>query len=123
MPNVLTTQSTVSCGLLGVALPNTHQGTVRVQSMAKLKVAGASVLLKASIENMTITDCKTPVPPHNSPCQLVSAVSDGESTKLKVDGNPVILETLKGSTNGIVTDVTPQKLLAGVASLDKLSSV
>jgi hypothetical protein len=116
MPNVLTTHSTVRCG---------HgPGLVLVQSQAKLAVGGGPVLLRASIADQTVmvSGCKPPTT-NDKPCLHVSEVSAGISAKLKVDGQPVILETLKGSTDGTVGGTTPQRLLSGVANQGRLSSL
>ncbi len=119
MPRVLTMPNTVVCG---------HSGTVAIASAAKLKVNGQSVLLNSSIVSKPVAGCTTTPASDNSgptaiPCTLVSGVSAGESVKLKVGGNAVMLETLRGSTNGMVAKVTPQTSLAGSPNQNKLNSV
>jgi hypothetical protein len=96
MPNVLTLASSVQCG---------HSGTVQTISGAKLEVDGQAVLLASSIEQKAIPPlaCSILNDPQNTGahgCLLVNAVTDGRSTKLFVGSDPVILESLKGETDG-----------------------
>jgi hypothetical protein len=119
MPNVLTMASTVTCG---------HAGKVTVASTAKLTVNGSPLLLKSSIAGKPVATCATPPAadasgPTAKPCTLVATVSLGEAMKLTVGGQPVMLDTLKGETDGMVTKETPQKLLAAQAGQVKLSTV
>ena len=79
MPGVLTTSSSVSCVQGGKVSPLT--------SSAKLKVGGDAVLLKNQVSSWTVTGCGNT----NSPCATVSAPTAGVSTKLKVQGSPVLL--------------------------------
>jgi len=119
MPNVLTTESTVTCGHLA----GNPTGKVKTNSSAKLKVNGNSVLLESSIDGQSISGCGIVLKndpssgnPLDMPCTQVSvvpppisklpsgtppAITDGRSTKLKVGGKPVMLGTLKGQTNGM----------------------
>jgi hypothetical protein len=122
MPFVLTTASTVTC---------THNGKVNVEGAKKLKVGGNAVLLEAGIDAKSISGCVTqdldvsgvpktrqcqhvasisraaPVPP---PPPLPPAITAGKATKLKVNGMPVMLDTLKGLTDGL--DAAPPTMLA-----------
>jgi len=118
MPNVLTIRSVVSCG---------HGGTVAVQGTAKLAVAGAPVLLAAGVKEQAIDHCGTkpasdPSGPTAIPCHKVLDVNGGGATKLTVDRQPVLLDTLQGATDGMVAKVTPQLLLPAQANQTKLSS-
>lgn len=117
MAGVLTVGSDVTCG---------HQGTVTVTSSAKLSVSGNPVLLKAGIANQPVTGCAivpTVAPaPISTKCLLVTSVDGGEATKLTAGGSPVVLETLKGETNGMLANVTPQMLLSGTAAQSKLTA-
>lgn len=118
MPNVLTTQSTVACG---------HGGTAAVVSSAKLAVNGMPVLLEAGVAGATIGACgTTPAAdasgPTAAPCSAVSTVDSGRAAKLTVDGAPVLLDSLTGSTNGMVAKLTPQTLLTATAGQQKLSA-
>jgi len=125
MPYVLTTSSSVQCG---------HSGKVAVESLAKLQVNSSPILLKGSIEGKPITGCKTPSTSDtsgltNQQCDQVSSVPPGpgvilgEATKLKVGGQPVMLDTLTGKTNGMVGKVTPQPLLSAMANQSKLMTI
>src|SRR6266568_4191871 len=99
MSGVLTTSSNVTCG---------HNGKVQTSSSTKLTVNGQAVLLKSSIASMSIPDCST-IPasdtsgPTAKPCTTVSSVDNGEATKLTAGGSAVMLETLAGQTDGMVT--------------------
>jgi hypothetical protein len=113
----LTTASTVTCG---------HSpGIVQTTSLAKLKVGGQPVLLRSSIDGAAVTLCGTtpasdPSGVTAKPCTAVSGVSAGASLKLKTGGKAVVLDTLAGSTDGMVAKVTPQMALAAVANQSKL---
>jgi hypothetical protein len=118
MAGVLITNSTVTCG---------HSGNVTVTSTQKLKVSNSPVLVKASIESKSIPDCATTPAtdasgPTAKPCKTVSSVSSGEATKLKVNGQAVMLDTLSGTTDGMVTKTTPQMLLSATAGQTKLTA-
>lgn len=120
MAGVLITNSTVTCG---------HSGNVTVTSTQKLKVGNNPVLVKASIQGKSIPDCKT-IAPANDPsgtqtgqkCTTVSSVGSGEATKLKVNGQAVMLDTLSGTTDGMVAKITPQTLLSATAGQTKLTA-
>jgi hypothetical protein len=120
MAGVLTTASNVTCG---------HSGSVNTSSSAKLTVGGKSVLLKSSIEGKTVGSCSTQpsTDPSGAPqdvkCLTVSGVTAGEATKLTAGGSPVVLDTLAGSTDGMVAKTTPQQLLSATADQGKLSAV
>jgi hypothetical protein len=119
MAGVLVTNSTVTCG---------HSGNVTVTSTQKLKVSNSPVLIKTSIENQSIPDCLTAPAsdasgPTAKPCKTVSSVGSGEATKLKVNGQAVMLDTLSGATDGMVTKVTPQLLLSATAGHTKLTAI
>jgi hypothetical protein len=118
MPNVLTTTSTVLCGHGG-------SGAVQVQSDAKLKLNGARVLLMAGIKDQPINPvlCGIPVPPAaNKKCTKASSVFAGLATKLKVGDLPVVLETVRGGTDGTIGGAV-QLLMAAVPAPVKLRSV
>src|SRR5688500_16608221 len=107
---VLSTGHTVSCG---------HEGTVAVQSTAKLTVAGAPVLVRAGISGKPVAQCRTQPKsdasgPIDVPCTSVSAVTAGDATKLTAGGVPVVLASLAGATNGLVAK-QPQNKLGGDA--------
>lgn len=119
MSNVLTMASDVTCG---------HKGKVTVASIAKLTVNGNPVLLSNSIADKLVASCATPPAadpsgPTAKPCTSVTGISAGEATKLTVGGQPVMLDTLKGETDGMVAKTTPQTFLAAIAGQVKLSTV
>lgn len=119
MPGVITVGSNVTCG---------HAGTVATTGQAKLTINGNQVLLKDGILGKDVSSCATVAAadvsgPTAKPCLKVSAVNSGEATKLTIDGRPVMLETLAGTTDGMVTKVTPQPLLAAMANQMKLTAV
>lgn len=142
MPKVLTTSSNVNCGHAPPAAPQTP-GKVQTESTAKLKVNGDPVLLESSIAGKSISGCGTLATKDSTgmdidmPCKKVSAVPQivpvqpdpappaitaGWSTKLKVGGNPVMLDTLAGMTDGMVGKVTPLTLLSGKDNTSKLTA-
>lgn len=120
MAGVLITSSTITCG---------HSGNVTVTSTQKLKVSNNPVLVKARIEGKTVSGCATPEPandPSGTPtgrkCTSVSSVSKGWATKLKVNNQAVMLDTLSGTTGGMVAKTTPQRLLSATAGQTKLTA-
>jgi hypothetical protein len=118
MPSVLTMLSTVTCGH---TLPG-KPGKVQTQSQAKLKVNGSPVLLQTSINGKPVAECGISEATGYAPCRNVLAVSAGAALKLKVSTDPVMLDTLQGSTDGMLAGA-PQTLLAGVANQSKLQAV
>jgi hypothetical protein len=115
MPKVLTTGSNVTCG---------HEGTVATSSTAKLKINGQPVLLQEGIVGKTVENCLTPTVsnPTSSPCASVSSVDKGNATKLTGGGNAVMLETLTGGTNGVVSG-NAQTFLSATAGQSKLTTI
>jgi len=139
MPKVLTVEpgSVVNCG---------HEpGKVKTESSAKLAVNGSRVLLESSIDGKSVVDCgiepasdpggcvavtctkvstiPATVPEPPQPADSPSAITAGRAAKLTVGGSPVILETLKGMTNGMQARVSPQTLLSATASQNKLTAI
>ena len=118
MAKVLTTASTISCG---------HELSINhAQSQAMLQVNGNPVLLPDNVNGLTIppAQCFTTVTvnPPSKKCTKAT-MTTGSATKLKVKGQPVVLDTLAGQTDGQVLGVTPQLLLkATAAATDKLSA-
>jgi hypothetical protein len=120
MAKVLTRSSSVTCG---------HgSGAVSTTGQAKLAVSGSGVLVKAGVKGKSVSaSCSTmPASDSSGPtakkCTQVSDVTAGESTKLFVAGKPVLLETLKGKTDGMVGKVTPQTTLTASAGQNKLTA-
>ena len=123
---VLTKASSVECG--HPPGPPGPPGLVTTVSAAKLKVTQQSVLLEDSIARQGITGCKTTPKadssgPIDTTCTQVSAVTEGRANKLKVGGAPVILETLKGTSDGMVSKKIPQDLATPKANQNKLNAV
>lgn len=120
MAAVLTENSNVTCG---------HTGSASTSGVSKLTVNGHPVLLESGIANKTVNNCVTPTAsdssmrPTDKPCTLVSSVTGGAAAKLKVKGQPVMLDTLAGSTDGMVGGVTPQNLLSATAAQTKLTAI
>jgi hypothetical protein len=92
MAYVLTVSSTVKCA---------HGGSVSLSSSAKLSVGGKKVVLMSGVQGAPISGCPTP-DDTNTPstkCRTV-VTANGTSTKLKVGGQPVVLDSLSGTTDG-----------------------
>lgn len=112
MGSPLTIASDVECG---------HKGVVEVTSSVKLTVNGSPVLLEASVASMPVTPgtCATQQTSTTSPCKTVTSVLPPSlATKLTVGGKPVVLDSLKGLTDG----VPPGGLLA-TAGQSKLTAI
>lgn len=107
---VLTAMSTVQCG---------HGGSVLLgKGAARLLVLGKPVLLKRDVEGRDIgQDCGTKPSATTAPCTKVLSVTQGLSTKLRVDGEGVLLEDLQGTTTG-----APMGLLAASSGQSKLKA-
>jgi len=87
MPKVLTMESTTQCGPAAA----THGGDIAKASDAKLTVNGQAVLTKDSVLNKTVSGCQTVVSQTVAKCTSVAAVISQESTKLTVNGKPVLV--------------------------------
>ena len=94
-PKVLTTASVLTCG-------HTPPGTLVLTSTQKLAVSGAPVLTKAGLG--AIGPGCTPKKQGDSPCTKVASVESGGASKLHVAKEPVLLSSLGGVTNGVITD-------------------
>ena len=92
MPHAITEQSTVEC---------IHKGTVKkVAGQSKLKVSGALVLVDGDLSGAGITLCQNVPPPAGRvACSTATPTPGGVSSRLKVNGKGVLLDTLKGLTN------------------------
>ncbi len=118
MPGVLTLNSSVTCG---------HSGTVQTTSSTKLTVDGAKVLLLSGISGKGINGCLTVNSVDGNtikddPCGSVVAAIPGESSKLTAGGTPVAVDTLSGTTDGILNKTTPVTGLSGSADQTKLAA-
>ena len=114
MGAVLTKDSSVSC---------LHAGTVQIVSMSPLRVKGAAVLVEESIKGRNIDGCTTPPSSTNQKCLIVTRILGGSAQKLKVNGQPVMLQTLAGETNGIVGGVPQQPLAPAQAKQNLLRAI
>lgn len=93
MPAVLTTASTLQC---------VHGGTITANaSSSALTVGGSPVLVQADLASATIAGCtNTNASAGQVPCVAITSVAAGVSTTLKVAGQPAMLATARGLTNG-----------------------
>jgi hypothetical protein len=102
-----------------------HSGQVQTSSTERLRVNGNAVLVGKSINGMRIDGCKTISDPDKGdiPCQQVTGVLTGFAKKLKVNDQPVVLETSVGwgQTTGTVK-FAPQPLAASVAGQTRLQA-
>jgi len=97
MSNVLTTGSVINC-------PHPPGQLQFTGVNHKLKVQGNPVLLKTDIQQAAVNSCTNiPPPGTRKQCTKVSSVIQGEATKLKVGGVPVMLNTLVATTDGLPT--------------------
>ena len=91
MPNVITEASIVTC---------IHQAPVQLKaSQHKLTVDGHAVILQRDLVGALVDKC-----PNTGgaliPCTRITSIGSGISIDLVVDGEPVMLETARGLTNG-----------------------
>jgi hypothetical protein len=117
--DALTTASSVTC---------MHGGGVATSSDAKLTVGPAKdpVLLQSGVVGKAFK-AESPCPIQDNPnagtkqCAHVTAVTGGTSSKLRVGGQPVLLASLTGTTDGLPPPPPPASQLgpavAGQATL------
>lgn len=116
--DALTTASSVTCS---------HGGVVATSSDAKLTVGAAkdAVLLPAGVAGKSFK-AESPCPivdslPGTKHCTNVAIVTGGTSSKLRVGGEPVLLASLTGMTDGLPPPPPPASQLgravAGQATL------
>jgi hypothetical protein len=90
MPHVLTEDSVVKC---------IHGGQVQFQaSQTKLKVDGKAVIVQSDVLVSTVSNCPN-TNAGQTPCLKVTSIIAGLSSNLRVDDQPVMLETARGLTN------------------------
>jgi hypothetical protein len=79
-----------------------HGGTVQLRaSQQRLKVDGQAVLVQGDLMGATVSGCPNNNPAAGqTPCLSITAIIGGIATTLAVNGQPVLLETAKGLTNG-----------------------
>jgi hypothetical protein len=101
MPLVLTEKSSLACA---------NQGTVLLTAtQSKLTVAGAKVLVTGDLASAPISRCMIvptgpPPLPVSTKCLAIMSVVGGVSAKLKVAGKGVLLETVQGTTSGLLAN-------------------
>jgi len=96
MSLVLTEKSSLVCA---------NQGAVRLNAtQSKLLVAGAKVLVTGDLTGAPISRCMTVTDTNTGAkqCMTITSARGGVSTKLKVAGMGVLLDSITGTTDGIV---------------------
>ncbi|HUC72322.1 MAG TPA: hypothetical protein VMS01_14130 [Stellaceae bacterium] len=102
MSLVLTEKSSLVCA--------NHGAVQLTATQSKLTVAGAKVLVTGDLASAPISGCLiVPVPPPPGPvsakCLMIASAAGGVSAKLKVAGKGVLLETVQGTTSGLLANV------------------
>jgi hypothetical protein len=91
MAYVMTKQGSANCA---------HSGTTTLQSSSKLKVSGSPVIVSSDVSTWSISGCAQTDTAH-SQVQCATYMSfNGKASKLKVNGEAVVLDTFSGTTNG-----------------------
>lgn len=101
MSNVLTEASVIKCP---------HGGTVHATaSQHALKADGHPVLVQTDLMGAPISLCTIPLDPTTGtkPCQLVTSVTAGMAVKMTINGQPIMLDTATGLTDGIPKPPVP----------------
>jgi hypothetical protein len=89
MPNVITEASIVTC---------IHQAPIQLRaSQHKLTVDGHAVILQRDLLGAVVDQCPNTA---GAPCTKIISIGSGISTDLVVDGEPAMLETAIGLTDG-----------------------
>lgn len=92
MPAVLTEGSSLKCA---------HQGTVSTSGATKLKVSGRNVLTVSGMGSWSVgSDCTQKGTNMKQCTKVVPPPASGASTKLRVQGSPVVLASLSIITDG-----------------------
>lgn len=115
MSLVITEKSSIVCA---------HVGTLKLAAtQSKLTVAGAKVMVTGDLAGAPVSGCATVPDPNTSTlkCLAVASEEGGVATKLKVAGKGVLLESVKGKTNGTVGG-TPQTWSVQNAGQSKLKA-
>ena len=96
MSVVLTEDVTLKCA---AGPTGAHGGTLGVSGNSRLRVDGKLVLTKSAITAGTITLCGNT---NANAGEIVCTKASGPSaaSKLKIDGNPVVLDNISATTNG-----------------------
>jgi hypothetical protein len=110
MAYVMTTQGSTGC---------THGGIGQLPSSAKLKVNGSAVLLAPDVTTKWSIKpgcSQTDTSKSMVVCAKFMSIAQGQSSKLKVNGQAVVLDTFSGKTNGN-PDQSTQPASAGQSKL------
>jgi hypothetical protein len=100
MGNVLTEDTVLTCAAKPTG-PSPHGGTLTATGVDRLRVDGKKVLTGKAVTTGSITVCgNTNTNAGQVQCTKVTTASPGTATKLKVDGEPVVTDSLGGTTNG-----------------------
>lgn len=115
MPLVLTETASVSCA---------HAAPVQLRAgQSKLTVGGARVLVAGDLVGAAVTGCtNAPTPSGNKPCLATTSAIGGLSTRLRVGGRAVVLETVGGLTDGVLGGA-PQPWSVKAAGQTKLKTL
>ncbi len=116
MSAVLTKDSSITCVHPG-------PGTVKLGAGGKLRVKGKPVLRKQDV-GPDITGCQFQLSPPAVAvkCTKVLTLAMESSTKLKVGGAPVMLDTLTGTTNSTTNGAPTPSILKVTANQPKLTA-
>jgi hypothetical protein len=114
MADVLTKASSVTCG---------HQGAVATSGDSRLQVNDSPVLLQAGVVGKSVSatppnKCTTQQSNSTKPCASVTSLTSGTASKLRIGGQPVLLQGIAGTTDG-----NPPGQLASTANQSKLKAV
>jgi hypothetical protein len=116
MPKILTETSQLNCP---------HGGKVQATAgQAKLRVGGSRVLVAGDVAGKQVAACLTAPAPQAGTLKCLTAVSlmpPGVSSKLRVGGKGVLLDTATGLTDGAVAGV-PQSWSVGSANQLKVEA-
>ena len=94
MGKVLVEARKVTCGPV-----SPHLGTVKMTGAARLVVNDSKALTTASVIPPTPPTTQVAGCTNNNPCAKVEKITEGTSTRLKVDGEFVVLASMQASTD------------------------
>ncbi|MFZ4660034.1 MAG: hypothetical protein ACOYNY_23695 [Caldilineaceae bacterium] len=133
MANVLTMASVIGCNHNGkVAFKKDPTSCLTIEKARVLHIENVQQLFEPSL----VKGCKTPKSQSSKPCENVVSIEQEKSSRLTVGGKPVLIDTLKGKTDGVkpvekidganpekkADDVDPTGVLAAKANQNKLTA-